>query len=91
MEARLYTACLAAFLLPVGIFIYAWSTFPWVHWIALIIGIVVRTRLRPRKWLFDLTTSTGMCLQTFEWATFIIYHSVFTYLADWYAIPKYVY
>ncbi|KAF4570112.1 hypothetical protein EYR36_009918 [Pleurotus pulmonarius] len=61
VEARLYSACLAAFLLPAGIFIYAWSTFPWVHWIALIIGIV-----------------------TFEWATFIIYHSVFTYLADCY-------
>ncbi|KAF4576949.1 hypothetical protein EYR36_004933 [Pleurotus pulmonarius] len=61
MEARLYTACFAAILLPAGTFIYAWCSFPWVHWIGLIIGIVI-----------------------FEWASFLIYHSVFTYLADCY-------
>ncbi|KIK62083.1 hypothetical protein GYMLUDRAFT_42522 [Collybiopsis luxurians FD-317 M1] len=40
-EARLYLACLAAVLTPCGMFIYAWSTFSHVHWIALAIGITV--------------------------------------------------
>ncbi|KAF8813035.1 hypothetical protein BYT27DRAFT_7251379 [Phlegmacium glaucopus] len=40
-EARLYLACFAAVLLPVGMFIYAWSSFTFVHWIALTIGIVL--------------------------------------------------
>ncbi|KAL0953642.1 hypothetical protein HGRIS_004846 [Hohenbuehelia grisea] len=61
IEARLYPACLAAILLPVGLLIYAWCSFPWVHWMALIIG-----------------------LTTFMWASFMIYHTVFTYLADCY-------
>jgi len=41
-EARLYLACFAGVLLPTGMFIYAWSSFPFVPWIALTIGIVVR-------------------------------------------------
>ncbi|KAH9479807.1 Ascochitine biosynthesis cluster MFS transporter [Psilocybe cubensis] len=40
-EARLYLACFAAILLPVGMFIYAWSSFSSVHWIALTIGITL--------------------------------------------------
>ncbi|KAL4252903.1 MFS transporter superfamily protein [Abortiporus biennis] len=40
-EARLYTAMFAAVLFPVGMFIYAWCTFPQVHWIALAIGILL--------------------------------------------------
>ncbi|KAF5384638.1 hypothetical protein D9757_007464 [Collybiopsis confluens] len=40
-EARLYLACLAAILAPSGMFIYAWSTFSHVPWIALAIGITV--------------------------------------------------
>ncbi|KAF8159888.1 MFS polyamine transporter [Crassisporium funariophilum] len=40
-EARLYMACFAAVLLPVGMFIYAWSSFTSVHWIALAIGIML--------------------------------------------------
>jgi hypothetical protein len=31
----------AAILFPVGMFIYAWSSFPFVHWIVLLIGIVI--------------------------------------------------
>ncbi|KAF8799275.1 MFS polyamine transporter [Phlegmacium glaucopus] len=38
-EARLYLACFAAVLLPVGMFIYTWSSFTSVHWIAMTIGI----------------------------------------------------
>ncbi|KAF8799274.1 MFS polyamine transporter [Phlegmacium glaucopus] len=40
-EARLYLACCAAILMPVAMFIYAWSSFTFVHWIALTIGIVL--------------------------------------------------
>ncbi|KAJ2929472.1 hypothetical protein H1R20_g7617, partial [Candolleomyces eurysporus] len=61
VEARLYLACVAGVLFPVGMLIYAWSCFPWVHWIALAIGITI-----------------------FTWSTYIIYLSVFSYLADCY-------
>ncbi|KAF9490043.1 MFS general substrate transporter [Pleurotus eryngii] len=37
-EARLYSACVAAIILPVGMLIYAWTSFPFVHWIAPCIG-----------------------------------------------------
>lgn len=40
-EARLYGACCAAILFPAGMFIYAWSSFPQVSWVALVIGITV--------------------------------------------------
>jgi len=40
-EARLYLACCAAVLIPCGMFIYAWSTFSHVPWIALTIGITI--------------------------------------------------
>ncbi|KAJ3888199.1 MFS polyamine transporter [Lentinula edodes] len=40
-EARLYLACCAAVLIPCGMFIYAWSTFTHVPWIALTIGMTV--------------------------------------------------
>ncbi|KAK7461799.1 hypothetical protein VKT23_008231 [Stygiomarasmius scandens] len=38
-EARLYFACIAAIAFPVGMFIYAWTSFPHVPWIAPAIGI----------------------------------------------------
>ncbi|KAF8884049.1 MFS polyamine transporter [Gymnopilus junonius] len=40
-EARLYFACFAGILLPVGMFIYAWSSFERIPWIALAIGITL--------------------------------------------------
>ncbi|KAF8621866.1 hypothetical protein AX15_007426 [Amanita polypyramis BW_CC] len=40
-EARLYVACVAGVALPVGLFIFAWTTLPGVHWIGLNIGIVI--------------------------------------------------
>ncbi|KAF8889266.1 MFS general substrate transporter [Infundibulicybe gibba] len=40
-EARLYMACVAALFLPIGMFIYAWSSFTFVHWIAQAVGITV--------------------------------------------------
>ncbi|KAG7444518.1 MFS polyamine transporter [Guyanagaster necrorhizus] len=40
-EARLYMACAAAIMLPVGMFIYAWTSFPFVPWIASAIGITI--------------------------------------------------
>ncbi|CCM02601.1 uncharacterized protein FIBRA_04704 [Fibroporia radiculosa] len=39
-EARLFAPMFAAVLFPVGMFIYAWSTYTKVYWIALAIGIV---------------------------------------------------
>lgn len=60
-EARLYAPMAAAFIFPIGMFIYAWSTYTKVYWIALAIGIVI-----------------------IMWALFILYLSVFTYLADCY-------
>lgn len=40
-EARLYSSMFACLLFPAAMFIYAWCTFPWVHWISLAIGITV--------------------------------------------------
>jgi len=40
-ESRLYLACFAAVLLPIGMFIYAWCSFSRVPWIALAIGITL--------------------------------------------------
>ncbi|XP_006455051.1 hypothetical protein AGABI2DRAFT_145318 [Agaricus bisporus var. bisporus H97] len=40
-EARLIASCYAAFLLPIGMFIYAWCSFPKVHWISLCIAITI--------------------------------------------------
>ncbi|KAI0080216.1 MFS general substrate transporter [Panus rudis PR-1116 ss-1] len=37
-EARLYMSMFGAILFPSAMLIYAWCTFPWVHWIALCIG-----------------------------------------------------
>jgi hypothetical protein len=37
-EFRLPPAVAGAFLVPVGLFWFAWSTYPWVHWIVPIIG-----------------------------------------------------
>jgi len=40
-EARLYGACVAAIMLPTGIFIYAWSSLTNVYWMGLIVGITI--------------------------------------------------
>ncbi|KAJ8591033.1 MFS general substrate transporter [Rhizopogon salebrosus TDB-379] len=40
-EARLYLPCIAATLLPIGMFIYAWTARPEVPWIAPAIGLAV--------------------------------------------------
>ncbi|KAG2743990.1 MFS general substrate transporter [Suillus brevipes Sb2] len=40
-EARLYLPCVAALLVPIGIFIYAWTARPEVHWIAPAIGLTI--------------------------------------------------
>ncbi|AEO63931.1 uncharacterized protein THITE_2141914 [Thermothielavioides terrestris NRRL 8126] len=37
-EARLSTAMAGSIVLPIGLFLFAWTTYPWVHWIAPIIG-----------------------------------------------------
>ncbi|OTA65176.1 major facilitator superfamily transporter [Hypoxylon sp. EC38] len=37
-EFRLPPAIAGGFLVPIGLFIFAWSTYPWVHWIVPIIG-----------------------------------------------------
>ena len=40
-EARLYTAMVGGVLLPLGSFIYAWTAFAHIHWIAPMIGISI--------------------------------------------------
>ncbi|KAK8024868.1 major facilitator superfamily domain-containing protein [Apiospora arundinis] len=37
-EFRLPPAVAGAVLVPIGLFMFAWTTFPWVHWIVPIIG-----------------------------------------------------
>ena len=37
-EFRLLPALAGGVLVPIGLFIFGWSTFPWVHWIVPIIG-----------------------------------------------------
>ncbi|KAI1461038.1 MFS general substrate transporter [Annulohypoxylon moriforme] len=37
-EFRLPSAICGAILVPIGLFIFAWSAYPWVHWIVPIIG-----------------------------------------------------
>ncbi|OTA95765.1 hypothetical protein M434DRAFT_393409 [Hypoxylon sp. CO27-5] len=37
-EFRLPPAIAGGFLVPIGLFIFAWSAYPWVHWIVPIIG-----------------------------------------------------
>ncbi|KAI1076475.1 MFS general substrate transporter [Whalleya microplaca] len=37
-EFQLPPAILGAFLVPSGLFIFAWSAFPWVHWMVPIVG-----------------------------------------------------
>jgi hypothetical protein len=38
-EARLYFACVEAFLLPIGLFWFGWSVRPTIHWIVPSLGI----------------------------------------------------
>ncbi|KAF9252408.1 hypothetical protein DTO006G1_3156 [Penicillium roqueforti] len=39
-EARLSTAMVGSFVVPIGLFMFAWTTYPSVHWIVPIIGAV---------------------------------------------------
>lgn len=40
-EVRLRTSMLGSILLPVGLFLFAWTTYPSVHWIVPIIGATI--------------------------------------------------
>ncbi|KAJ5287136.1 hypothetical protein N7478_002822 [Penicillium angulare] len=40
-EARLNMAMIGSFIVPVGLFMFAWTTYPSVHWIVPIIGAVI--------------------------------------------------
>ncbi|KAK5056167.1 hypothetical protein LTR84_012720 [Exophiala bonariae] len=40
-EARLSTAMVGSIILPIGLFLFAWTTYPSVHWIIPIIGAMV--------------------------------------------------
>ncbi|KAI1325755.1 MFS transporter [Xylariaceae sp. FL0255] len=37
-EARLRIAMAGAVILPIGLFLFAWTTYPWVHWILSVLG-----------------------------------------------------
>jgi hypothetical protein len=75
-EARLYLPCVAALLVPIGIFIYAWTARPEVHWIAPAIGLTVC----PAHFHHS---SRLTFLKIFMSGGFVIYMVVFLYLADW--------
>ncbi|KDQ12568.1 hypothetical protein BOTBODRAFT_112688, partial [Botryobasidium botryosum FD-172 SS1] len=40
-EARLYGACAAGIIFPIGCFIYAWTSYPYIPWIVPAIGVAV--------------------------------------------------
>ncbi|KAL4077375.1 major facilitator superfamily domain-containing protein [Scleroderma citrinum] len=40
-EARLYSACVAAILLPIGMFVVAWTSTPSIPWIVPVMGLTV--------------------------------------------------
>lgn len=40
-EARLRMAMVGSIVLPAGLFLFAWTTYPWVHWIAPFIGATI--------------------------------------------------
>jgi len=40
-EARLYIACVAALAIPTGMFIFAWTSSPRIHWIVPAIGLMI--------------------------------------------------
>ncbi|GFP51855.1 efflux pump FUB11 [Trichoderma asperellum] len=40
-EARLSTAMVGSIVLPIGLFLFAWTTYPSVHWIAPVIGALL--------------------------------------------------
>lgn len=40
-QARLYSACVAGFLFPASMFMFAWSSFSDVPWEVLIIALIV--------------------------------------------------
>jgi len=77
-EARLFLAMVAGVTLPAAMFIYAWTSFPRIHWIAPIIGITVSLPFHYDSIQFSLDN-----FQTFIWGIFMIYTAVFSYLADW--------
>lgn len=53
-EARLYIALVAAFLLPTGMFIYAWTAIPTIHWIVPLFGLTVSPSSRLPQWRIDI-------------------------------------
>ena len=40
-EARLASACVGGVLFPVGCFIFAWTSYPTIHWVASCIGVTI--------------------------------------------------
>ena len=40
-ETRLHNAMIGSIVLPIGLFLFAWTTYPSVHWIAPVIGATV--------------------------------------------------
>ncbi|KAK8086134.1 multidrug resistance protein [Apiospora phragmitis] len=72
-EFRLSRAVAGAVLVPIGLFIFAWTTFPWVHWMVPIVG----------------SGFFGMATWLTRWSsrTLLVFTGIFTFLVD--AYPKY--
>jgi hypothetical protein len=85
-EARLYMACVAAVVLPVSMFIYAWTASPNIPWIVPLIGLTVCHRL-VISYNVQVPDSYS---QAFTSGLFLIYQVSFLYLADWY-VSRHIY
>lgn len=80
-EARLYMPCVAAVVLPVSMFIYAWTASPNIPWIAPLIGLTVR-----RKHVISQNFQVpDLHPQAFMTGTSVIFQVSILYIADWYA------
>lgn len=73
--------CVAAVVLPVSMFIYAWTASPNIPWIAPLIGLTVR-----RKHVISQNFQVpDLHPQAFMTGTSVIFQVSILYIADWYA------
>ena len=65
-ETRLSTAMAGSIVLPIGLFLFAWTTFPSVHWIAPVIGALlfscglILVFMSQMSYLIDTCTSRSL-------------------------------
>jgi hypothetical protein len=76
-EARLYITCFTTFLFPIGMFIFAWTAFPFVSWMGPAIGVVLF------MWGLFSIYCAGESWVLSRFSAYISFSSIgITYLAD---------